>query len=138
MAAYQKFNSFTHALGQAVHNLGTATLKVALTNTAPLATNTVLADITQITVANGYPAGGISTTKTWTTSSGTAKLTINDETLTATGGSIGPFRYAVLYNDTAASDELIGFWDYGASVTLNSGESMTFDFDDVNGVLTVS
>ena len=69
--------------------------------------------------------------------SGTYKLVLNDVTFTASGGSIGPFRYVVLYNDTAASDELIGYYDYGTSLTVTSGNLFVVDFDATNGVLTL-
>lgn len=137
MATFNKFHSFVEALAEKVHNLGADTLKVALTNTAPVATNTVLANITQIASGNGYTTGG--TTANLTSSaqtSGLYRLVLADVVFTATG-SMGPFRYAVLYNDTATNDELIGWWDYGSSITLASGETFTVDFDPTNGVLTV-
>lgn len=138
MAAYNKFNSFVESLAEKVHNLGSDTLKVVLTNSAPVATNTVLANITQIANGNGYTTGG--TTASVTSSaqtSGTYKLVLGDVVFTATG-SMGPFRYAVLYNDTAASDELISWFDYGSSITLATGETFTVDFDGAAGVLTLA
>lgn len=133
-----KFNSFVEALAEKVHNLGSDTLKVALTNSAPSASNTVLADITQISNGNGYTTGGTAaTTSSSSQTSGTYKLVLADVVFTASG-SMGPFRYAVLYNDTAASDELIGYWDYGSSITLASGETFTVDFDPTNGVLQLA
>jgi hypothetical protein len=138
MATFNKFNSFVEALAEKTHNLGADTLKVALTNSAPSATNTVLADITQISAGNGYTTGGTQATQSSSAqTSGTYKLVLNDVTFTASGGSIGPFRYVVLYNDTAASDELIGYYDYGTSLTVTSGNSFVVDFDATNGVLTL-
>lgn len=131
MATYNKFNDFVEQLGKAVHDLdGTHTLKVMLTNTAPVATNTVLANLTEITAGNGYTAGGTATTPTWSETSGTATLATTDVVFTASGGTIGPFRYAVLYNDTPTSpaDPLIGWWDYGSSITLADTETFTVDF----------
>lgn len=138
MATYQKFDSFPEAVAEKVHNLGSDTLKVALTNSAPVNTNTVLANITQISNGNGYTTGGTQATQSSSAqTSGTYKLVLGDVVFTASG-SMGPFRYAVLYNDTATNDELIGFWDYGAAVTLASGETFTVDFDATNGVLTIA
>jgi len=138
MASFNKFNSFVEALAEKTHNLGSDTLKVALTNSAPSATNTVLADITQISGGNGYTTGGTQATQSSSVqTSGTYKLVLNDVTFTASGGSIGPFRYVVLYNDTAASDELIGYYDYGTNLTVTSGNSFVVDFDATNGVLTL-
>jgi hypothetical protein len=136
MAAFQKFNKFVEDLGTGVHNLSTASLKVLLTNTAPVAANSVKADLTEISAGNGYTAGGSATTPTWSQSSGTAKLVCTDVVWTATGGSIGPFRYAVLYNDTPTSpaDPLIGFHDYGSSITIASGDTFTWNADGTTGV----
>lgn len=137
MAVFNKFNSFVEALAEKVHNLGADTLKVALTNSAPVAGNTVLANITQIAAGNGYTSGGTAASITSSAqSAGLYKLVLADVVFTATG-SMGPFRYAVLYNDTATNKELIGWWDYGSSITLASGETFTVDFDPTNGVLTV-
>lgn len=140
MAAFNKFDSFVEALAEKVHNLGSDTLKVMLTNTAPVATNTTKANLTEITAGNGYTAGGNTASVTSSAqTSGTYKLVLGDPaTWTASGGSIGPFQYAVLYNDTATNDELIGWWDYGSAVTLADGESFAVDFDPTTGVLTLA
>lgn len=137
-----KFHDFVEQLGKGVHNFSSHTFKVALSNTAPTASsNTALADITQVSATGGYSAGGYTLDSvTWSEASGTAKLVIDDEVITASGGAVGPFRYVVLYNDSATSpaDALIGFYDYGSSITLADGESLTIDFDGTNGVLTIS
>jgi hypothetical protein len=138
MASFTKFYSFVEALAEKTHNLGSDTLKVVLTNSAPAAANTVLADITQIANGNGYTTGGTAATiSSSAQTSGTYKLVLADVTFTASG-SMGPFRYAVLYNDTATSDELIGWWDYGSSITLAASETFTVDFDATNGVLQIA
>lgn len=139
MAAFNKFNSFVEALAEKAHNLGSDTLKVMLTNSAPIASNTIKANLTEISSGNGYTAGGATPTiSSSSQTSGTYKLVLADVSWTASGGSIGPFRYAVLYNDTATNDELIGWWDYGSSLTLASGETFTVDFDPTAGVLTIA
>lgn len=140
-SAFNKFNQFTADLASGVHNFSAHALKVALTNTAPVATNSVLANITQIAASGGYVAGGYDLdAETLTTAAGVAKLTIADEVITAAGGSIGPFQYAVIYNDTPTSPvgPLIGWVDYGSAVTLAAGESFTIDFDGTNGVFTIT
>lgn len=138
MPAMSKFNTFTKNLAEKVHNLGSDTLKVVLTNTAPVATNTTLANITQIASGNGYTTNGTAAgLGSSTQTSGTYKLVLNDVVFTASGGSMGPFRYAVLYNSTSAGTELIGWFDYGASITLASGENFTVDFDGSLGVFTI-
>jgi hypothetical protein len=136
MLSFNKVQSLTAALAAKQHNLGADTLKVMLTNTAPLVTNAAKADITEIAAGNGYTAGGMQGTVTGAAQTGGLyTLKIADLTFTASGGAVGPFRYVVLYN--ATSGLLIGWWDYGASTTLNSGDSFTVDFDDANGVLTL-
>lgn len=141
MAAYNKFNQFTSDLCNGVHNFGTASFKVLLTNTAPVATNQIKGDITEIAAGNGYTAGGASCTVAVSTASGTAKVTVsNDPVFTASGGSIGPFRYAVVYNDTQTSPAkpLVSWFDYGSAITLLTGETLTIDFDQTNGLFTVA
>jgi hypothetical protein len=141
MATFNKFHSFVEALAEKVHNLGSDTLKVYLSNATPSASaDLVKADLAEISAGNGYTAGGNQATiSSSSQTSGTYKLVLADPaTWTASGGSIGPFQYAVLYNDTAANDELIGWWDYGSAVTLNAGETFTVDFDASTGVLTIA
>ena len=129
MAVFNKFNSFVEALAEKAHDLGSDVLKVALTNSAPVATDTVLANITQITAQNGYSAGGPAVTVSSSSqTAGTYSLVGVDRVITASGGTIGPFRYVALYNDTAASDELIGWYDYGSAITLADGETFTVNF----------
>jgi hypothetical protein len=139
MASFNKFNSFVEALAEKVHNLQSDVLKVMLSNTAPSATNAIKTDITEIAVGNGYAAGGAQATQASSAqSAGTYKLVLNDVTFTAAGGSLPTFRYAVLYNDTAANKELVGWWDYGSTVSITNGNSFTVDFDATNGVLTIA
>lgn len=138
MATFNKFYCFVENEAEKVHNLGSDTLKIMLTNSAPSQSNTVKADLTEISAGNGYTAGGTAVTiSSSAQSSGTYKLVGSDVTFTASGGSIGPFRYAVLYNDTPTSpaDPLIGWWDYGSSISRASGETFTVDFDATNGIL---
>jgi hypothetical protein len=132
MSAFNKFQSFVTELGKGTHKLHAAgdTLKVYLTNAAPnAATHTVKADIAEISTGNGYSAGGPDIQNDYTGSGGTGTCTGVDATITASGGTVGPFRYAVLYNDTPTSpaDPLIGWWDYGAAITLADGESILID-----------
>jgi hypothetical protein len=128
MASFTKFNCFVADVHNKVHNLGSDTLRLLLTNSAPVATNTVKANLTEITAANGYSAGGPAVTVTGSSqTSGTYSLVANDVVITASGGTIGPFRYVTLYNDTSTSDSLVGFWDYGSSITLNDTETFTWD-----------
>lgn len=123
MATWQIFNSFKEAVCEGTHDLQANTLKIALTNTSPVLTNTVLTDISQISSAGGYaPAtlSGVTSSQT----GGTYTLAYGtDLTFTASGAAYQPFRYLVLYNDTAASDPLVGYLDYGISYTLPDTQS---------------
>jgi len=136
MSSYNKFQPFVEAVAEKKHNLGSDTLKVALTNTAPTADNDVLTDITEI--AYTYCSDRALTVSSSAQTSGTYKLVVADKTISASGGAVGPFRYVVIYNDTATNDDLICWFDYGSSITLADGESIVLDFDDSNGLLTIS
>jgi len=115
--------------------LGSDSLKVALTNTAPTNTFGTLSQLTEISYTN-CSARTITTTSSAQTS-GTYKLVLADLVLTASG-TVGPFRYVVVYDDTATNKELIASYDYGSSITLNSGDTFTIDFDATNGFLTIA
>jgi hypothetical protein len=156
MATFVKFNCFVEDVAEKKHDLGADTLKVLLTNTVPNAADTIVdTSITLCTVKStsnaeempatgGYTKGGNQATiASSAQSAGVYKLVLNDPaTWTATAGGIGPFRYAVLYNNTAgaAATRLpIGYWDYGAGgVTLAVGETFTVDMDAGTGVLTIT
>ena len=136
MASFNKFQPSVEQLAEKVHNLGSDQIVVALTNTAPNATDATLSQITEISYTNCSSRNVTTTSSAQTT--GTYKLVLADLVLTASGGSVGPFRYVVLYNDTAASDQLIGYYDYGSALTLLDGETLTIDFDPSAGVLTIA
>ena len=140
MATFNKFNQFVEDVAHGVHNLGSDQVVVALcaAANAPVATNSVLADLTQIAYTN-LSSCNVTTTSSAETS-GTYKLTLTDLVLTASGGSVAAFRYVVLYNDTPTSpaDPLIGWYDYGSALTLNDTETLTIDFDGTNGALTIA
>lgn len=131
MAAFVKFEVFSENLAEKVHDLNADTLKVMLSNTAPTAaTDDTLSDITEIAAGNGYTAGGADIQNATSRSGGTTSVTAVDVTFTASGGTIGPFRYVVIYNDTPTSpaDPLVGYYDYGSSITLADTETFTVDF----------
>lgn len=139
MASYNKFNITVKDLAEKKHDFSADNLKIMLTNTAPVATNAVFGDLTEISAGNGYTAGGTQATLSSSAqSSGLYTLKLNNVVFTATG-AVGPFRYAVLYNSTQSSPlkPLIGWWDYGSAVTLANGDTFTVSFDATNGVLTI-
>lgn len=154
MATFTKFNSFVEAVAEKVHNLGSDTMMVLLTNTAPVAADTYVDTVSSpciigpsssaVEVAAGFgytKKGNSAAISSSAQSGGLYKLVLADPaTWTASGGSIGPFRYVVLYNDTggaAATRPVIGFWDYASSITLGVGETFTADMDPTTGVLTI-
>jgi hypothetical protein len=142
MAAANKFNIFVKDLAEKKHDLSNDNLKIELSNTAPVATNAVYADISGNEVANGngYTTGGTQATLVSSSqTSGTYTLKLNNVVFTATG-SVGPFRYATLYNTTQTTPlkPLILYWDYGSSVTLQNGDTFTVAFDATNGVLQIA
>ena len=131
MAAYNKFNSFVEDVAEKVHNLQTDVLKIMLTNAAPVASNTVKANLTDIGAGFGYTAGGTAVTITASSqTAGVYSLVGSNVVFTAAGGTIGPFRYAAIYNDTqtAPAKPLIAWWDYGSALTLNDTETFTVSF----------
>jgi len=130
VAAYQKYQCFAQDVAHKIHNLASDVLKVALTDNAPNLAHTGFAQIGEISALNGYAAGGNQALQASSgQTGGVYTLSLNDPaTWIATGGVIGPFRYAVLYNDTAAGKPLIAAWDYGQSITLNASETFRADF----------
>lgn len=138
MAVYNKFNVFVSDMAQKKHNLNSDTLKIMLSNSAPSAANLVKTDITEIGAGNGYSAGGsVAAFVSGSDPSGTYKLILSPVVFTASGGSIGPFQYAVLYNFTASGLNLIDWWDYGTAITLTNGNSFTVSLDQTNGIFSL-
>jgi hypothetical protein len=134
MATYNKFQDFSEQLVRGVHDWDAHTFKIALTNTAPTATDTTwnVTSHPAPAAANGYTAGGTATTIAVSETTGTTTVTGTQVVFTATAGGIGPFRYAILYNDTATSpaDACIAYWDYASSVTLADTETFTVKFNN--------
>jgi hypothetical protein len=133
MATFVKYQNFVEDLAKGVHQLHAAghTLKVMLSNSAPnVSTHVVRADAAEIGAGNGYTSGGTDIQNDMTETGGTATMTGVDVVFTASGGPIGPFRYAILYNDTPTSpaDPLVAYWDYSSSITLADTETFTVDF----------
>jgi len=129
------FDSFLEALAEGKHNLANDQLRIALTNVAPVASDSILADIVQIDYANcsGRNVVVVSSAST----AGVYKFVCADLSIEATG-DVGPFRYLVLYNDSSAQKELIGRYDRGAAETLTEGESIVVDWNQATGVLKLA
>lgn len=144
MASYNKVNDYVEDINEGVHDWSSDTPKIALSDTAPSSEtsdptadgNGVLANVTEIDYTNC--SSRTVTVSSSTQSGGTYQLTLSDLTLSASGGSVGPFRYVYVYNSSAASNELVAYYDYGKSVTLNDSEDFDVDFDDTNGLLQVA
>lgn len=145
MATYNKFQDFSEQLIRGVHDWDAHTFKIALTNTAPVNTQVSLDTVTNHpapAAANGYTAGGTATTISISETTGTTTVSGTQVVFTATAGGIGPFRYAILYNDTATSpvDALIAWWDYASSITLADTETFTVKFSNTTpgAILTLA
>jgi hypothetical protein len=134
LAAFVKFFSFVEALAEKQHNLGSDVLEVALTNSAPAQSNTQLTDISQVSYTFCSARTVTITSSAQTT--GTYSLVGTDLVLTASGGTVGPFRYICLFNQTSTGDLLIGSYDYGSSITLQDGETFTIDFS--TSIMTIA
>ncbi len=137
------YNDFAEQVMRGVHNFASHAIKIALTNTAPnVATHAVLADISQLATGGGYTGGaggGLPLdTQVVSETAGVALFDAADEVFTASGGNVGPFRYAVLYNDTPTSpvDPLIGYLDYGSSITIADGEALSIPIP--SGLFTIA
>lgn len=137
MATLNFFNVFKDDIAEGVHTFASDSFVVALTNTAPVATNTVLANITEIAYTN--LSSRALTISSSTQTSGTYRWIVNDLVLTASG-AVATFRYVVIYNDTPTSpaDPLICWYDHGSAVTLADTETFTIDFDGTNGVFSLA
>ena len=138
MASFNKFNQFVHGLATKKIDFSADTIKVMLTNTAPVATNTQYSDISanELANGNGYTTGGATVTGTGATnSSGTESVAADATTWTSSTGNMGPFRYVVYYDNTAATKYLIGWYDYGSSITLNGAAGETFVVTPTGSVL---
>lgn len=142
MATYNKIQDFVEQLVLGKHDFGATghVFKVYLSNATPSASlDAVKADLAEITAQNGYPAGGSDIQNTVSESGGTVTIGCTDVVFTASGGSFGPWQYAVVYNDTQTSpaDPLVNWWDYGSAITVNDTETVTVDFSG-NTLFTLS
>jgi hypothetical protein len=132
-SAWNKFNDFSEQLVRGVHDFDANTFKVALASAAPSASDTQLSQITtQLSTGGGYTSGGETTTITIAEVSGTTTVSGTEIVWTGTGSGFGPFRYAVLYNDTAANDPLIAWFDYGSAISVGAGETFTLKFNNAS------
>lgn len=141
MAAFNKFNILAQDLATGKHNLGSDQLQVYLSNTTPdAAADAEKADLAEIATGNGY-TGPVDTQNTGSLSVGTYTVTGTKVTITATG-TVATFRYVILYNETPATNKhLLGWWDYGQTVSLQNGETFTIKFnngDPTGTILTVA
>lgn len=141
MATYEKFQQFVEDLAHKEHDFSVDVFKVMLSLVAPVATNSIRGNLTEISAGDGYTTGGETPSVTSSGhTTGTYKLVLADVVWTASAGTFADFRYASLYNDstTAPADALIGFHDYGSTVDLGAGETFTWDASPSNGILTLA
>lgn len=142
-ATYQKINDFAADAPNGVHDLSSDQLTVALSNTAPGSEssdpsadgNGVLANVTEISYTN-LSSRDITTTSS-TQTGGTYDLVLEDLTLTASG-SVGPFQYVYIFNNAAASDNLIAYGAYPSSITMSKNEVFKVTFPTMNKLFSLS
>lgn len=138
MATYNKIAGSREALVESI-NAGSDQWAIALSNTAPSAT-AFTAGTSDLATGGGYTQGGANVATTSSAeSAGTYRLIVADPaTWTASGANIGPFRYAILVDKTV--NLMVGYWDYGSSITLNgtNGDTFAVDLDGTNGVITLA
>lgn len=141
-----KINDFVEDVAEKVHNLGSDTLMIALSNTAPgsetpnptTSGQGVLANVTQISYTyytDDMTADRTLQSVTSSESGGTYTLDAADIEITASGGSVGPFRYVYLYNDTASGDPLILIMDLEETVTITDGSSVTLRWNATGALI---
>ena len=140
MASGNKFNALSATPWNGGLNLSSDSVKVLLTNTAPVATNSNYSDVSagELTGSNtGYTVGGAAVTLTSSTQTGGLyKYIASCGSPTWTAGSTwATFRYVVMYDNTPAAKPLLGWWDYGGPVNMNSGDTFTVQLDPTNGVI---
>jgi len=134
-ASYAKYTSGVEFLVEGI-NAGSDAWKVALSNTVNVADTTFTPGTTDLATGNGYTQGGnAATTSSSTQTAGTYKLVLNSPATWTATGSVGPFRYAILWDSTTSQP--IAYWDYGSSITLTSGDTFAVTLDGTNGVFTV-
>lgn len=135
-STWNKFQDFSEQLIRGVHDFDAHTFKVALVaNTdTPVAGDATLSDITQVANGGGYTTGGEATTITISETSGTTTVSGTEIVWTGTGSGFGPFRYAVLYNDSSTSpaDALIAWFDYGSAISVAASETFTLKFNNAS------
>ena len=139
MVAYNKFNNFVQDIAQGVHHLQSDALTYALcpSTSPPVATNSVLANITQVAnYTNLSPR--VPTITSCVQTGGLLKLILQNLTLTqsVTAQTQG-FEFVVLYNATPVNGNLIAWWDYGSSVTLQINDTFAIQPDQTNGILQI-
>lgn len=138
MATLNFFNALYEDLPEKVHNFESDQVTIALCDVAPIASDSVLADLSaKVIVYTNLSTRDVTTTDSSQTG-GTYTLTLANTTLTASGGPVEAFRYVVIYNSTAAAGNLIGWYDYASSLVLADGESLAITFDQVNGLFNIS
>jgi len=137
------YNSFRQTMGDGTMDLDSDTFKIALfqnSGNAADAAQTIYGDLTdEVANGNGYTTGGAALSSvTFTYSGTTATFDCANPVFTASGGSISSIRIAVIYDDTAASDDLVCYCVLDSSdITVTSGNALTININP-SGVFTIS